>query len=1132
MAASLLAHIHRLIAPTAGELGSDAELLRRFVDRSDQSAFAVLVARHGPMVWRLCRRVLGDVHAAEDACQAAFLVLARKANQIRHPEFLAAWLHGVGYRLALKTRAAEDRRRQIETQSRHVAPSSTPADPLAEVSARELLAILDAELQRLPEKYRLPLILCCLEGRSQPETARLLGWTEGSVKGRLERGREKLHQRLLRRGVTLPAALLALEATRDAVSARLPALLSAAILRAASTPDAIGGISTAVLALAEEGMRGLVAGKLKLMSILVLMVGIAAGGFGSFAYPRLAARRETETQTEEPKPPAQASVLPRTPAEQPLSRTDLYGDPLPHGAVARLGTVRFRHPFWVSGLAFTPDGKTLASACWDGSVRFWDAATGKQTRCLRCPQENRPDRSPIALLDLALSPDGKTLVAVGNQDMACVWDQATGKELHLLKGGNGFCLALSPDGKTFAVGDGEGRIRLWDVTTGKQIGAFGAKMGPVQALAFSPDAKVLAAGDSLRVAAAQGEEGVSTVRLWDAATGRQLRELKGHTGRVTTLAFSRDGRSLVSAGNDATLRFWDPAGGKQVRKIQVPDDTILEEDPDQHKGIDYGGIRRVAFSPDGRLLASGSNDGFVRIWDARSGKELHALRGHGREVGSVVFSPDGKVLASGGFDHIIHLWDVSSGKQLQPRQGHDGPVHNLAVSPDGRIAASVCHDHTIRLWDLATQQQRHILRGHTDFVYAVAYSPDSRLVASGSADGTIRIWDAATGRQTRLLAKHQIAVYSLVFTATGNVLIAGERDGTLRFWNVTTGEELRRIPQVYSSLLQLSADGNILATATQNAVHLLDVTTGKELRRFRGRSAWFALSPDGRTLAMQASEQPFRFWNTATGEEIGVFADWKWSPIFVGIDPYVFSPDGRLLARIGDDGDIELWELLTRKLRRSLRGHQARIGPFAFSPDGKTLLSGSEDTTVLIWDVARRHESRPARLRESQLQGLWRDLGGDAEKADQAIGTLAATAEQSLPFLQRHLHPARIAEEGRLQQLIADLDSGQFTVRAQAEQELERMGWQAETALRQALTKSPTLEARRRMEGLLAQLRGKFLPPDLLRVLRAAETLERVGTPEARRLLESLAEGASEARLTLEAKASLHRLAKRRSSPP
>lgn len=875
------------------------------------------------------------------------------------------------------------------------------------------------------------------------------------------------------------------------------------------------------------------AGPWKTTTILLIVVCLIAGEEG-WAYSSESAKPARASEL-----PKAASNAPRNPVhEKEKVRTDRYGDPLPEGAVARLGTVRFRHPFWVSGLAFTPDGKTLASSCWDGSVRFWDSATGKETRCFRDPSKPIPSRGPTAFDGVALSPDGKTLVALGNHETKYVWDVASGKELHRLEGGGGFSLALSPEGKTVAAGDGEGKVRLWDLKTGKLMRSFKAAPRPVKALArpvvalaFSPNSKVLAAGDSAAIAATQAEDGVSTVRLRDAATGRQLRELKGHTGGVTALAFAPDGRTLISASHDATLRFWDAATGKHIRKLQVADETSEFPSLDQYKGINSGGVLAVAYSSDGRFLASGSYDGTVRIWDSDTGKELHALRGHGREVASVVFSPDGKVLASGSFDHTIRLWDAGSGKLLQPRQGADGPVNNLAVSPDGRLAVTVCHDHTIRMWSLATQQQVHILRGHTDFVYAATFSPDGRILASGGSDRTVRLWDTVTGRELRRLGEHRFAVYSLAFTPEGNMLLSAEGDDTVRFWDVATGKDVRQIPGINSSeILQLSSDGKLLVTADRNAVHLLDAKTGKELRRFGGACPRFALSPDGRMLATQSSnKEKIRLWNVATGEELRDLGNLKPSAGFVGVLSFEFSPDSRLLALVGKEDDIELWELLTGKLRRRFHGHQAGIVPLAFSPDGNSLLSGSNDTTVLIWDVARRLEARSGLPSEIQLQGLWRDLaGGDTEKADRAIHTLAATTEQSLPFLKRHVPPAKIADEERLTRLIVDLDSDLFAVRERATQELERRGEGAETALRQALTKSPTLEARRRMENLLAQLRGMPLSPDTLRSLRAVEVLEYIGTPDSLRLLKSLADGAAQARLTREAKVALERLGKRR----
>jgi RNA polymerase sigma factor (sigma-70 family) len=1140
----VLRHLGRLVDAHRTETRSDGQLLKSFRDQHDECAFAALVQRHGPLVLTLCRRVLHDLHDAEDAFQATFLVLARKASSIRQPEALVGWLFQTARHIAAKALAETGKRRARERRVYDMRSRKSASEP----SVQEVRAVLDDELPRLPEKYQAPLLLCYLEGKSHAEAARQLGWPVGTVKGRLARARELLRTRLVRRGLTLSAEAFAIVLAEDAAAATVPAALAASTVQAAllsATGKAISGaVSVKVAALADGAASALSLAKVKIGLVLLLIAGSVTAGLAAWAQQVPSEEPPAARLVAEPSLPAQAADQPNSPKNKEQARIDRYGDPLPAGAVARLGTVRFRHPFFVTGLAFTPDGKTLASACADGTARLWDPVTGRETKCFRREPNPIPGHGYVSFQGVAISPDGRRLIAVENNGTAYVWDLASGKELQGLKARSGFGLALSPDGKTLAVGEGADKAQqqfaLWDLTTGKQMREVGATRRPVSALAFSPDGKVVAAGDCTPVGMVRPgvDSCACTIRLWDAATGRKRLEFKGHSGGVTAVAFARDGLTLVSTSHDATLRIWDPVTGQQVRKIQVPDDSFASpgDDPNRVKGVHYGGLLSVAYSADCRLLASGSYDGTVRIWEAATGRELHALRGHGREVASVAFSPDGKVLASGSWDHTIRLWDSASGKLLQPREGQDGPVDNLAVSADGRLAA-VCCGSTIRLWSLATGQQLHVLPADTSgYSYQVAFSPDSSAVAAGSTDRMARVWDTATGRQVDRLADRPGAVVDVTLPPGRNSLLTAGPGPSLRFWDWNTGKEVRQIAIDGSWGLQMSLDGSLLAAADGRAVRLLDTATGKELRRFEPYPmAHFALSPDGSTLAMRLpQERRIHLWSVTTGEEVGALTDQDSSNGYAGRSLYVFSPDGRLLARVGKDRTIELWEVLTGKIRRRFRGHRTGAVfndgvPLAFSPDGKTLLSGSNDTTVLIWDVARLQEELPTRLSETELKGLWRDLAeGDAGRADRAIWTFAATGGQCLPFLERQLRPTKIVEVERLTRLIADLDNDQFAIRNRATHELDRLGEQAEIVLRQAIKKrAPSLEALARMEDLLSRLRVRPLALELIRSLRAIEALEHIGTPDASELLQRMARGAADARLTQEAQTSLDRLAKR-----
>ena len=409
------------------------------------------------------------------------------------------------------------------------------------------------------------------------------------------------------------------------------------------------------------------------------------------------------------------------------------------------------HRYEVYNVAFSPDGKILASGSRDETLRLWDVATGSELRQL--------SRSWSAVYSVAFSPDGKIL-ASGSYCTLRLWDVATGSELRPLSGGHGHwvsSVAFSPDGKILASGSWDKTVRLWDVATGSELRQLSGHGKDVYSVAFSPDGKILASGSR-----------DNTVRLWDVATGSELRQLSGPESEENSVAFSPDGKILASGSWDDTVRMWDVATGRTLRQLSG------------HKSK----VERVAFSPDSKILASGSNDRIVRLWDVATGRELRQLSVHGHWVSSVAFSPDGKILASGSWDDTVRLWDVATGRALRQLSGHENSVNSVAFSPDGKILASGSFDSTVRLWDVATGSELRQLSGHGSSVNSVAFSPDGKILASGSWDKTVRLWDVATGRELRQLSGHGQDVYSVAFSPDGKILASWSWDGTVRLWAV------------------------------------------------------------------------------------------------------------------------------------------------------------------------------------------------------------------------------------------------------------------------------------------------------------------------------------------------------------
>ncbi len=1094
----LLQHVRNLAAAQTDRELSDRELLRRFDTQQDQMAFAALMQRHGPMVLRVCWGVLHHLQDAEDAFQATFLILARRAASVRWQESVANWLHGVAYHVALKARAAASRRQTHQRPSQQ----KSPADPQAEITLREAQALLDAELNRLPDQYRVPLVLCYLAGKTQDEAARQLGWSKSTFRRMLDRGRELLQTRLARRGVALSAALSAALLAPRAVPAALIGTTLAAALAVTAGKAVTGIVSAAVVGLVEGGLRASLGARLLTTTLLVLAATVVIGSVGLAAHLRREAKQPEAKQPQTPKPLAKDQAQPK---EAKQARTDQYGDPLPPGAIARLGTLRFRHGDYIKMLAFSAERNTLISGSAE-SVRLWDIRTGRERR--------RLDHDGADFMCVTLSPDGKLLASGHGDNLLRLWDPATGKEVHPLGAASepAFRVAFSPNGKLLATANYQNKsVSLWDLRNGKRLGQL-----PVEAssLVFSPDGKLLVL------------HGVGTkvvLRLWDVAEGKEIHQWQATSRALKAVAFSPDGKTLAWGGGDAAIHLWDPATGKEMGQLQAGEEIIAA----------------LAFSPDGKTLASGAWDGTIRFWNVATAKELRRCQGHVLKLTAVAFSPDGTMLASGDENGTIRLWQVASGKEYQPYGGGVKKVSWVGFLPDGKTLISAGGDQ-FSLWDATTGRELRTFADKPGSDRGTALSPDGAMLLTVDRDRVIHLWDAGTGRNVRRIVSEQPWAGSCAFSPDGRTLASNAFDA-VRLWDVASGKELRRIRGLGMPLLVIfSADGKKLALVSaengnKEFVHLWDMATGKELWRIPAR-AWLvdavAFSPDGRMLALggitlgpENITGEVRLWEAATGKELR-----RCTGHTLMVQTVAFSSDGRTLATGSRDKTVRLWEVATGQEREQLHGHQYWIHSLSFSPDGRLLASGCQDTTALVWDLTGRFRDgrfQPRQLAPKELASCWADLAGaDAAKAYQSMRLLAASGQQAVTFLKDRLQPLVAAEPQRIASLITSLDSHSFAERAKAIQELEGLGLCAEAALRKALTRKPTLEVRQRIERLLDKEKTHRL-----RAVRATEALEQIGTPEARQILEKLASAAPEATLAQEAKASLDRLTKRPASP-
>lgn len=804
--------------------------------------------------------------------------------------------------------------------------------------------------------------------------------------------------------------------------------------------------------------------------------------------------------------------------------------PLPAGAVARLGEPRFYHGAMITWIAYSPDGRFLASADRvrrrAGWIRVFDAETGRQLCRIR-------DEKQQGFWCLTFADGGDTLISLGGDGSVTGWDPQTGRR----KWTGEYRSAGS--GRIDAAHDADlmvhGNLResmLW----GLEDHAVARKYGRGDLVAISADGGVVA------LAAASGS--ISGVRIIEPRTGRPLKILGPSGDGISDLVLSADGQRVAASIPAEGIRVWQADTGKQ------------------ELAIDSKRVVSLAISADGRRLASVSRAGSMDLWDLRTGERTHTIRlDSSGPVVRAAFSPDGQTVAAGA-GSWIRRWSVTTGAERRGGPGHAGSVVDVAFSPDGSRLASGSTDGTVRLWGLPGGEAHQRIDAHEQPVSAVAFAPGGGPLTTGSADGTVRLW--TPDADPLGVADEAFVPVLLGFSADGAWLRGVSPDGEVRAWPVraealapSTGGgqnagggptwRRRRAARGRISSVAFGPRGRLLALTEGHRVSVWDLRGGHQQASLVTRGV-----PAPRDCAIGPFEQ---YVVTTSGVELSVIeilterevlsipsarpnpqaASVACAPVRAG------EGTGRLFAVSDADGAVMLYDLATAAEVYRWTGHDGPVRTLAFGPAGRLLASGGDDGTVLVWNTASaslppvpaaagQSAGLPGRgavaADSTSLELLWDRLASlKGREAFDAGWALVAAGDTSAEFLSRKLRATPALDPPRVEELIGQLADPRWARREQAQTDLATLGMQAEPALQAALARSDSMEVRMRIEALLDGIRSTSrLPGETVRLARAVHVLERIGGPRAVAVLTELAAGAPAALQTRQAALALGRM--------